>query len=374
MKCHGCGVEIQTENPEIPGFLPEHVYEKFIGNEEKALCQRCFKLKHYGELIPVSINKNFYNQLKSIIHEFDTVLWVIDIIDFEGTFDKDILNLVKNKNLFLIINKVDLLPKSVAFTELKDWIYNRVKDNVNIKKDNIRLISAKRNFGINRLIKLLKEQKIEKALVVGTTNVGKSSLLNNMTDLKITTSSFPGTTLGIVKRKIIKHNIYLYDTPGIETKQRFTDFFDIYTQVEMIPHKTISRKTFKPDIGKVIFVSALFRFKILSLAKNSLKPIFLIFAPERISFHQTKEERVDDLLKNHIGEIIYPPYEKDYPLKNIDYEKEIISIEENEELAIPGLGWISVRRGPLNIEVVKPKNIELIIRKPLITPKRGNII
>ncbi len=65
----------------------------------------------------------------------------------------------------------------------------------------------------------------------------------------------------------------------------------------MIPKKTISRKTFKPDVGKIIFVSSLFRFKILSLAKDELKPIFLIFAPEKIAFHQTKEERVDDLLK-----------------------------------------------------------------------------
>ncbi|WGS64768.1 ribosome biogenesis GTPase YqeH [Marinitoga aeolica] len=373
MKCHGCGVEIQTKNPDDLGFLPEHIFEKFIGREDEALCQRCFKLKHYGELIPIPINKNFYNQLKSIIHEFKTVLWVIDIIDFEGTFDKDILELVKNKELFLIINKVDLLPKSVSFSELKNWVYNRVKNELDIKKDNIRLISAKKNFGINRMVKILKEKRIEKAIVIGTTNVGKSSLLNNITNVKITTSSFPGTTLGIVKRKILDSDIELYDTPGIETKKRFTDFFDIYTQVEMIPKKTISRKTFKPDVGKVIFVSSLFRFKILSLAKDSLKPIFLIFAPEKIAFHQTKEERVNDLLKNHIGDILFPPYEKEYPL-NIEYEKEIISIDEGDELAMPGLGWISVRRGPLNIEVVKPKNIELVIRKPLITPKRGNII
>ncbi|AEX84802.1 GTP-binding protein [Marinitoga sp. 1135] len=373
MKCHGCGVEIQTVDPQKPGFLPEHVFEKFLSNEEEALCQRCFKLKHYGELMPMKIDINFLSELKKIIKNFDTVLWVIDIIDFEGTYDKQILELVKDKNVFLIINKVDLLPKSVAFAELKDWVLERVKNDLNIKKDNIRLISAKKNFGINRLMKILKGQNINKAIVVGTTNVGKSSLLNTITNVKITTSSFPGTTLGVVRRKIPDYGIELYDTPGIETNNRFTDFFDIYTQVEMIPKRTISRKTFKPDVGKVIFISSLFRFKILSPAHDDLKPIFLIFAPENISFHQTKEERVEDLLQNRIGEVLYPPYEKNYPL-DIEYEKEIVMIEENEELALPGLGWISVRRGPLNIEVVKPKNIEMVIRKPLISPKKGNII
>ncbi|GAB6189425.1 ribosome biogenesis GTPase YqeH [Marinitoga arctica] len=373
MKCQGCGIEIQTRDSESIGFLPEHIYEKFLWHEDEALCQRCFKLKHYGELLPVTINNNFYKQLEDIIHQFDTVLWVLDIIDFEGTYDKDILNLIKDKNVFLLINKVDLLPKTLPFVELKDWVYNRVKSDINLKKDNIRLISAKKNFGIKRMIKILREKKINKAIVVGTTNVGKSSLLNNITNIKITTSSYPGTTLGIVRRKIPGLDIELYDTPGIETKKRFTDFFDIYTQVEMIPKRTISRKTFKPDIGKVIFISSLFRFKILSLAKDNLKPIFLIFAPENISFHQTREERVEELLNNHIGDVIYPPYEKNYPLE-IEFEKEIISIEENEELAIPGLGWISIRRGPLNIEVTKPKGIELIVRKPLISPKRGNVL
>ncbi|OQY08544.1 MAG: ribosome biogenesis GTPase YqeH [Marinitoga sp. 4572_148] len=374
MKCHGCGIEIQTQNPEKIGFLPEHIYEKFIGREDEALCQRCFKLKHYGELIPIPINKDFYYQLKNVIHEFDTVLWVLDIIDFEGTYNKNILNLIKDKeNVFLLINKIDLLPKSLPFVELKEWVYERVKNDINIKKDNIRLISAKKNFGIKRMIKILKEQKIKKAIVIGTTNVGKSSLLNNITNVKITTSSYPGTTLDVVKRKIPGLDIELYDTPGIETQKRFTDFFDIYTQIEMIPKRTISRKTFKPDVGKVIFVSSLFRFKILSLAKDDLKPIFLIFAPENIAFHQTREERVEDLLENHIGDVLYPPYEKEYPL-NIEFEKEIISIDEGDELAMPGLGWVSVRRGPLNIEVIKPKGIELIIRKPLISPKRGNIL
>ncbi|WP_276318594.1 hypothetical protein [Marinitoga lauensis] len=34
--------------------------------------------------------------------------------------------------------------------------------------------------------------------------------------------------------------------------------------------------------------------------------------------------------------MLFPPYEKDYPLV-IEYEKEIVSIDEGDELAMPGL-------------------------------------
>ena len=43
-KCIGCGVELQHEDKNGIGYVPE---EKFI-SEENLLCQRCFKIKNYG--------------------------------------------------------------------------------------------------------------------------------------------------------------------------------------------------------------------------------------------------------------------------------------------------------------------------------------
>ena len=45
-------------------------------------------------------------------------------------------------------------------------------------------------------------------------------------------------------------------------------------------------------------------------------------------------------------------------------------MQAGEELVFKGLGWISVKRGPLEIEVTLPKEAGIIVRDAFIKPKR----
>ena len=40
-KCLGCGVILQTKEIETEGY---------VDNIDKDICERCFKLKHYGKI------------------------------------------------------------------------------------------------------------------------------------------------------------------------------------------------------------------------------------------------------------------------------------------------------------------------------------
>ena len=42
-ECLGCGSVLQTESPGKEGFVKSSVYDK------SSYCERCFKIKHYGE-------------------------------------------------------------------------------------------------------------------------------------------------------------------------------------------------------------------------------------------------------------------------------------------------------------------------------------
>ena len=42
-ECLGCGSVLQTESPGKGGFVKSSVYDK------SSYCERCFKIKHYGE-------------------------------------------------------------------------------------------------------------------------------------------------------------------------------------------------------------------------------------------------------------------------------------------------------------------------------------
>ncbi len=67
---------------------------------------------------------------------------------------------------------------------------------------------------------------MKKALILGVTNVGKSSFLNKLTSKDVTVSAFVGTTLELLKTEIPDLGIEVYDTPpGIFTNDRLCDFF-----------------------------------------------------------------------------------------------------------------------------------------------------
>ena len=51
IKCIGCGITIQTEDPKLEGYAPPASLEK-----EEVICKRCFRLRNYNELQPVSLS------------------------------------------------------------------------------------------------------------------------------------------------------------------------------------------------------------------------------------------------------------------------------------------------------------------------------
>ncbi|PNR96716.1 GTPase [Petrotoga sp. 9PWA.NaAc.5.4] len=364
MKCEGCGIEIQSKDPNKAGYVPENVIIEKLANDEPIVCQRCFKLRHYNQLLPINIDSDFSCQIDKILKDFKTVIWLVDVIDFEGTFRKEILDKLKGKNVFLVVNKIDLLPRSTSYTQLKEWLYERIKDSdLKIPKEHIRMISVKNGVGMERTKKLLIKSEREKALIIGVVNVGKSSFLKKLGAENLTVSSYPGTTLNVLRTKINNMDLEFYDTPGIFTKDRLCDFFDIYSQVKMIPSKKIISKTFTVNKGNVLFISGLFWIKVIENGINDLPPIMTVFHPEGVSTHRAKQERVDELLTNR--DVLFPPYYSSFKYEKVNFENIVLRVDKGNDIAIAGGGWISIKRGPLIAEIIKPKELKVIIRKSI---------
>lgn len=59
VRCAGCGVHLQTENSELPGFIPEKALDR-----EPVICQRCFRIKNYNESSSVTVDQDeFWRRL-----------------------------------------------------------------------------------------------------------------------------------------------------------------------------------------------------------------------------------------------------------------------------------------------------------------------
>ncbi|WP_457639397.1 YlqF/YawG family GTPase [Persephonella sp.] len=167
---------------------------------------------------------------KKILSEADVVFEVVDSRIPLETRNKVVEQLAKerNKKLYIIINKADLVPPEFA---------KKAKEIIQ-KEYPVVLFSAHKNRGkkeLNRVIKeLSKEKKLIKIGVLGYPNVGKSSLINTLKRKKVaTTSPKPGMTRGEKLIKLYK-NVYLIDTPGIITLE-FQD--DLALKGSWIPEK-----------------------------------------------------------------------------------------------------------------------------------------
>ena len=63
--CIGCGAQIQTEDKEKAGFTPASSIKKAEETGE-LYCQRCFRLRHYNEIVDVHITDDEFLKL---LHE-----------------------------------------------------------------------------------------------------------------------------------------------------------------------------------------------------------------------------------------------------------------------------------------------------------------
>ncbi len=375
-KCAGCGIKLQFEDEKKEGYVPE---EKFI-MEGDLLCQRCFKIKNYGKNSVNNFKSEDYSkEVLNSVKKSDIILPIFDIIDFEGSFTEEILDYLRDYRSIVLVNKTDLLPGFVHPAEIADWIKDRLAEE-DIVPENIAFISAKNKYGINGVIRKIKsvfpEGKV-KAVVLGVSNVGKSSVINLLLGKnKITTSKYSGTTLKSINNKIPDTNITITDTPGLIPKEkRLSDMISVETGLKLVPAGEISRKTFKLGDGQIFMFDAFCRFKVKeneiedeTEGENIYKPMFSAYSSKNVKFHVAKEERVEDLLQGDFFEILKGEEKKKYfENKFVTFET---TVEENEDLVISGLGWINVKRGPLTIELTVPEGVKVIVRPSIFKGKK----
>ena len=102
-RCKGCGVILQDQNL---------LQEGYTTNLENDICQRCFRMKNYGEYqVVTKSNDEYLNILKGVGETKDLVLYIADLLNLEEDIET-IRELIPNK-MILVLNKKDVLPKSV---------------------------------------------------------------------------------------------------------------------------------------------------------------------------------------------------------------------------------------------------------------------
>ena len=367
--CIGCGAEIQSENQNKQGYLPKSVVEKSI-EENNLVCKRCFRLKNYNEVSDVELGaEDFYKLIKTLSKKDGLIVKVVDIFDFSGSWIEDVIDIVgNNKDIVLVANKLDLLPKSVKQNKIKQWLFKMLKAK-GIKVKDILLISAIKNHGIEEAAARIDELRNGKDVyIIGATNVGKSTFINKLIELTtgdknvITTSHFPGTTLGMIEIPLDRATS-IYDTPGIILDYDIAHYLDAKSLKLVIPKKEIKARVFQLNAEQSLFFGGMARVDFVKGERQS----FTLYASNLVDIHRTKLSNADALFEKHLGTLLKPPFEDNISIFKNQVKKNFKIDDRKIDIVISGLGWITVNSDSgCEIDIYVPEEIEVFVRESII--------
>lgn len=331
-KCLGCGVVLQDENI---------LQEGYTTSLENDICQRCFRMKNYGEYQMIAkSNEEYMSILKSVGETKDLVLYITDLLNI----DKDIAEVRKalpNK-MILVLNKKDALPKSVKEEKLIQYF----KD-MDLNFEEIIVVSVNKNYNIDYLLKRIKFYQTSKTVyAVGHTNAGKSSLINklikNYSDKtqELTMSPLPSTTLNTITIEINDY-LTLIDTPGLVDQGSILNIVDSKTVKKISPVKEIKPKTYQVRKNQSIIIEDFLRVDYVDGVKNS----FTLYVSNALKVKRLLNSNNRDDLK--------------------DLNKTTYHVKYGEDLVVSGLGFIKMV-DKCEIDVYIDQNVDTFLRKNLI--------
>ena len=313
-KCIGCGT--------------------LLDNNEKELCERCFKLKNYGEYKVVDQSNSEYLTILKEINKDSLVLYVTSLLNLNFDYIKNF------KNVILVLTKKDLLPKSVKDEKLITYVQN-LKLNVL----DIEVISSIKNYNLDKLMNKIKKYQTDNNIyVVGNTNSGKSTLINkiikNYSDknIDITTSLYPNTTLNKIEINLDK-NMTIIDTPGLVDYHSFVHAIDFELLKKITPKKEIKPRVYQLKDKGSILVEDLFRIDYETKTPNSM--VIYIANNIKISIAGKDNHNLEDL-----------------PSKTIN-------LKDNMDIVIPDLCFIKFTKS-IKLNIFIKDNVKITTRNNLI--------
>ena len=276
--------------------------------------------------------------------------------------NKEVINLIKDKDVVLIVNKVDLLPKSLKEAKLSLWVRHQAKE-LGLKVRDIILISVIKKHHIDDVVKLIDRYRRKRNVyIIGSTNVGKSSLINQMLrsegmleyDL-ITTSVIPATTLNLIEIPFFESGI-LYDTPGLVNDDNMLSLVDAKDFKSIMPKTEIKPKVYQLEEKQSLLISGFACFNYLNGEKNN----FVTYFANTLPIQRSKYERATQIFPKSVEEIFK------INTKNLEYETVNLSITKPSDIVISGLGFIAIKNAPAEVSVTVVKGCGVIVREPII--------
>ncbi len=323
-KCIGCGVILQNQDEKKGGYTRDL---------SSGLCERCFRLRHYGEYQKTDYTNVEYKKILDAIPEENLVLYVTDILSMEMDY------IEKFSRVLLVVTKRDIMPKSIKDQKIVEYLTTRFSNVIGVV-----VVSSLKNYQMDKLYQeILKYSNGKKVYLVGNTNSGKSTLLNQMIHdygegkEEVTVSMYPSTTLDQIEISI--QDLVFVDTPGLIGEKNIVHYLKKEDLKKITPKKEIKPKSCQVKGRGSLLIGDYVRMDYDTTTANS----FVIYTSNLVPVRFCSYE------KNTYRDLVPHQY----------------SLSKNQDIVIPGLGFIKFV-GAIDVILYLPERVEGLVRDNLI--------
>lgn len=358
-KCYHCGAILQSKDKNGIGYITPDVFKQFP--DGLLLCNNCYKNEKFSNMPKEA---SFDSEYQAIIDEAKRkkalIVYTIDLLNFEGSFNSKMIELLKGLDVLVVANKRDLLPEDASEENLKKYVLHRLNLLDLFPAEVIITATGKNCYNIDVLKSFLEANAKDKDVYFfGASTSGKSALISellrvydNSTNKMIITYNFKNSSLRGM-RIPINDSHYVYETPGTVVDNSILAKVEKSIQNQLILRKRLVPKTITMVPNQVLMLGGLACIEFLSGPKT----VFTLYANNNL---ETK-------IKKGEAENIFAQYLKKGNLKLIsdnfssfkDFDAYEIEIKEegSRDIGIIGLGWMSCNGSGQILRIYVPRGV-----------------
>lgn len=366
LRCNSCGVALQSETITKPGFIPSDLFDD--KRDRVVFCNDCYRdLQINIGKTAEQIDSDILKVLDDAVASDALICYVVDLFSFNGSINPTLAKKIKNNNILVVGNKRDLFPANVKDESLKVYLKERFLA-VGIDPKEIILVSATKNYNIDIFQEKLTElRKRHDVYLIGSSLSGKSAIIDvlltvfkNTSRRTIKSETYPGTNLRILAIPF-DNSSTLYEIPGFLSGDSVQYLLEKDVLKYVVPKKQIKRDKKRLSNGTSLILGGLAYF---SLREGESIDVDLYIA-EEVETKKVANDKVAEFFKiNLVKRYVRPVSERFDTFQDHDlYDVVLNNDGQNYDIAIKGLGWMSIKGKKQTVRVLLPRGVSLTVFK-----------
>lgn len=365
MRCYCCGAVLQSKKKSDSGFIEKALLESEDAENRVLYCHNCYeKMKAINTgMLESDTDDEILKILNDAVATDALLIWVVDLFQFNGTLNPEVVKKAKKLNTVVLGTKFDLFPKRVKQEQMIQFLSDRFNE-VGINPVSIRLFGNTENINPEELLKKMDAlRKGHDVYMIGSLASGKTFIINkvlkgytNKSKRTITTEEYPGTSVKVLEIPL-SNSSFFYELPGFSLNTSVLGKVEKEVKNIITPKKEIKMHRLVMNEGDSMCVGSLAAFTLVKGRATT----FHFYGAEGNEIKRVSEKKLDRFLRENVTKRSVRPVSErysaftDYDVFEYDMEKD----GKEHDIAITGLGWMRFEGRGQVIRVTFPRGVAI---------------